>query len=324
MADITVTCACTRKMAARSVPKGSYRCGCGAGVRITVPDGGDGSCVAPGCVHPARRTEVMPLCGEHAEQLAFALAPDVYATYPPTRWVELARKYALRFATQPVQPKWALELEAVRDRSSSNAGASSRVHDPVVYFAVVGDLVKIGTTTNIVERFACMNLPPTKRVHVIPGWYEVERRFHERFDAERHPDTEWFTLSDRLRAHLDELIQQGEAKCPSSVTPRWCAPSAPVAKSLPTNTVRAKAPPPQRRGGVIYRDYGTRKLVDAAALFVHMKRRIAIQTIRARCEPVEVDQATGRKLYDLDEAEKVLATVRTRAPHRRGKGRVEA
>ncbi len=60
-------------------------------------------------------------------------------------------------------------------------------------------------------------------------------------------------------------------------------------------------------------------LVDAAALYVHLGRRIAVQTIRARCEPVGVDPDTGVQLYDLVEAEDALAGVKPRNPHRRAR-----
>ncbi len=58
-------------------------------------------------------------------------------------------------------------------------------------------------------------------------------------------------------------------------------------------------------------------LLDAAALFVQFGRRVSIQTIRKRCEPVGKDPATGLQLYDLDAAEEALAGVRARRPHRR-------
>ncbi len=58
-------------------------------------------------------------------------------------------------------------------------------------------------------------------------------------------------------------------------------------------------------------------LVDAAALFAHLGRRISMQTIRARCDVVGVDPATGVQLYDLAEAEDALADVKPRNPHRR-------
>ncbi len=60
-------------------------------------------------------------------------------------------------------------------------------------------------------------------------------------------------------------------------------------------------------------------LVDAAALYVHLGRRLSLQTIRARCEPVGVDPDTGIQLYDLAEAEDALRDVKPRNPHRRGK-----
>ncbi len=65
-------------------------------------------------------------------------------------------------------------------------------------------------------------------------------------------------------------------------------------------------------------------LLDAAALYVHLGRRIAIQTIRARCESVGVDPATGIKLYDLEGAEESRADVKPRYPHRRPRRTGEA
>lgn len=58
-------------------------------------------------------------------------------------------------------------------------------------------------------------------------------------------------------------------------------------------------------------------LLDAAALFVHLGRRISLQTIRARCEVVGVDPDSGVQLYDLEQAEDALADVKPRSPHRR-------
>lgn len=60
-------------------------------------------------------------------------------------------------------------------------------------------------------------------------------------------------------------------------------------------------------------------LMDCAALFKHFQQTIAMQTIRARCTVVAVDEGTGIQLYDFEQAEAALRGVRPRRPHRRGR-----
>lgn len=63
-------------------------------------------------------------------------------------------------------------------------------------------------------------------------------------------------------------------------------------------------------------------LMDCAALFEHFRRTIAMQTIRARCTVVALDNETGIQLYDFAEAEPILSAIRPRRPHRRRKSEV--
>lgn len=60
-------------------------------------------------------------------------------------------------------------------------------------------------------------------------------------------------------------------------------------------------------------------LMDCAALFKHFRQTIAMQTIRARCTVVTVDEDTGIQLYDFAEAEPILSAIRPRRPHRRSR-----
>lgn len=62
---------------------------------------------------------------------------------------------------------------------------------------------------------------------------------------------------------------------------------------------------------------GDRDLVDCAALFTLVGRRVAMQTIRKHCTPVAIDEKTGIQLYDSEAAQEVLRSVRPRNPHRR-------
>lgn len=58
-------------------------------------------------------------------------------------------------------------------------------------------------------------------------------------------------------------------------------------------------------------------VMDCAALYEHFGRTVSMQTIRARCTVVAVDEATGVQLYDFAAAEPILAGVKPRRPHRR-------
>ncbi|GAA1949636.1 hypothetical protein GCM10009776_09550 [Microbacterium deminutum] len=73
----------------------------------------------------------------------------------------------------------------------------------VVYYLRYGDRVKIGTTSNPRQRFAAI-------------WHEevlafergdrmLEHRRHMQFEVDRFASTEWFRMSDALRAHIDAL-----------------------------------------------------------------------------------------------------------------------
>ncbi|GAA0719985.1 GIY-YIG nuclease family protein [Dactylosporangium roseum] len=214
--QITVTCVCSREMKPRAIPKGTFRCGCGAGVRVVAHEAETIRCAAAGCDLAAERTEVVPLCGAHVQEMTLALLPDTYANYPPSSWVRAGREYKTTFDSEPNKPDWLVRLDSAPAVHPAELGP--RKHEPVVYFALVGDQVKIGTTTNLIERFMAINLPPGAVIHTIPGSYEVEKSYHRRFAAERTPRTEWFRLSSRLRSHIEDLVQSGEATCPDSVT----------------------------------------------------------------------------------------------------------
>ncbi len=59
--------------------------------------------------------------------------------------------------------------------------------------------------------------------------------------------------------------------------------------------------------------------VDAEALYIHFGETFAIQTIRARCQIVGEDRPSGRKLYNLEDAEEAMAGVVPRKRHSRRK-----
>jgi hypothetical protein len=228
--QVIVKCACGRKMTPHPYRTANFRCGCGGGADVAVlasPAPKRQGCVGADCTRAVVDRKVVPLCSKHLEMLTLALAPLVYTRFSPTKWLRFSDEYEKAFGEQPEKAEWVERV--VYDSNEPQAfprisAASARnKHDAVVYFIIVGDQVKIGTTTNMTQRFQSM-VPPGAKVYVIPGSYGVEARYHERFDQDRIDGTEWFELSPRLRTHIDSLVASGEAITPDRVRPLYYMP----------------------------------------------------------------------------------------------------
>lgn len=82
---------------------------------------------------------------------------------------------------------------------------AGKPHAPVVYFARMGEYVKIGTSTNLKARMQGLYIPLTDVLAVVPGGKEVEDAYHKRFAANQVTDDfrkELFRLDWRLRFFL--------------------------------------------------------------------------------------------------------------------------
>lgn len=73
---------------------------------------------------------------------------------------------------------------------------------PAVYYIRFGDLVKIGTTTNLKSRLRAFCAFEDQLLAVEPGGYEQERKRHRQFADLRVPRTELFRTDARLTAHI--------------------------------------------------------------------------------------------------------------------------
>lgn len=80
-------------------------------------------------------------------------------------------------------------------------------HDPVVYYMQLGNLVKIGTTTNIIGRASTLN--PERILAVEPGNQTKEAERHREFAASRRHG-EWFDLTPELELHITTVRTQFE------------------------------------------------------------------------------------------------------------------
>lgn len=70
----------------------------------------------------------------------------------------------------------------------------------VVYYLRYADRVKIGTTANPRQRFGAIWHDEVMAFE--RGDRALEQRRHAQFAADRYERTEWFRLSDALRAHI--------------------------------------------------------------------------------------------------------------------------
>lgn len=102
----------------------------------------------------------------------------------------------------------------------------NRHHEALVYYARNGDLVKIGTTTDIKQRSKA--LFPAQFMALEFGSYERERRRHKQFDALR-VQGEWFRLDESLAAHIVELRDKFERTQEATVE-AWLAERLPRPK----------------------------------------------------------------------------------------------
>jgi len=75
-------------------------------------------------------------------------------------------------------------------------------HDPIVYYMRMGDLVKVGTTVNIGQRWT--NIQPEEVLAIEPGDETLELLRHRQF-ALSHSHGEWFHLAEPMLAHVAML-----------------------------------------------------------------------------------------------------------------------
>lgn len=100
------------------------------------------------------------------------------------------------------------QIDENRARDAKRAASKKTiVHDPVVYYVLVGSLMKIGTSTNLRRRL--LAYPPNRRLLATePGGRSVESRRHAEFADLLDSGREWF----RFEGTLVEWVQSIRAK----------------------------------------------------------------------------------------------------------------
>lgn len=89
--------------------------------------------------------------------------------------------------------------------SYDDALPSMRRRESVVYYVLVGDLIKIGKTVDIARRMTAY--PPTAVLLATePGGREVEAQRLAQFAHDRVARREWFDPSRQLRSYIESLV----------------------------------------------------------------------------------------------------------------------
>lgn len=110
---------------------------------------------------------------------------------------------------------FALAVQASREQDDTPALPGLRLYrpgqyerrrrvEPVVYYARIGNRVKIGTTIDLKQRMSSLN--PEQLLATEPGGPQLEAQRHGEF-AQLRTHGEWFRLEDPLTGHIAALAQ---------------------------------------------------------------------------------------------------------------------
>lgn len=135
------------------------------------------------CDAPSMEDAPFPICFKHAYRLFRHMADTVKRVErDDIRILSLAMK----------------QMDEAREREAEKQA------DAVVYYVQVGELCKIGTTTNLRRRIA--SYPPNRQLLATePGGYALEAERHREFNDYLAAGREWFTPGPKLRAHIEGL-----------------------------------------------------------------------------------------------------------------------
>lgn len=141
-------------------------------------------CVVSECPRKASgRVPMVPMCNYHALQIAMLFRSDVLA---------VAEREQVDASTQRAEAKAA--------RSGNREGA-------LVYYAQIGNYIKIGFSTRLQARMRTLRVD--KLLAIEPGGPELERQRHIDFAAERVDlRRENFRASPALLGHISETRQK--------------------------------------------------------------------------------------------------------------------
>ncbi|MER7806152.1 GIY-YIG nuclease family protein [Streptomyces sp900116325] len=177
--------------------RGAYRCGCGARIVIREAPAMNASCSAEGCRTASVTGTKIRLCADHKDEITMVLAQDVART-DLKNLVELQEQGAGRWKAPTIPVYRGVEV-APTDAAIVRELPPSGQHDPIVYFLLNGDRVKIGYTTNLSSRITALSLRRENVILALDGGRDLEARLHRRFHGHRIPRTEWFNFDEEIQ-----------------------------------------------------------------------------------------------------------------------------
>lgn len=155
-------------------------------------------CAVAGCGEPSTHPDLIPLCDPH-----LALAADLHGSVhgvagtSPAPCRLCGSRLGVRYPNG-----WACAVcEWPHGEHPDGELPPPRVD--VVYYLRFRDRVKIGTTANPLRRFGAIR--HEELLALERGDRRLEQRRHLEYADERAGSSEWFALSDRIRAHVDVL-----------------------------------------------------------------------------------------------------------------------
>ncbi len=179
--------------------RGAFRCGCGSRVVVSIPAQRGALCVATHRGEPCRlrpvTEEPLPLCDEHFASTGLRDLKQWTNATPP----EISERVSRLF-----QERWA-EYQAIEYSTYEHTDPEALEQTGVVYFIRSRDLVKIGTTTDLVKRMGAFSVPHITLLATEPGYKRRERELHLQFAELRINRREWFRLAPPLTGYIDEI-----------------------------------------------------------------------------------------------------------------------
>lgn len=129
--------------------------------------------------------------------------------------------------------------ERAYERTQLRTYVDPRRHEPIVYYMKMGDLVKIGTSTNIAGRLEALR--PERLLAVEMGGHQIEAQRHRQFAADRNHG-EWFRASADLATHMERIRAEFE-KLVGRTLDAWLAERSRPTRQ-PTSSASTRAPSP--------------------------------------------------------------------------------
>lgn len=150
------------------------------------------------CHRPTEVTKPVPLCSRHIEKL---LANDDPAINRALRVVNIKMEAERREREE----RYEQQAEEAGQRLAALAQDVRRasVAQSVVYYAKIGQYVKIGTTINMKRRMAGLAMDAVLATE--PGGVELESQRHREFAEFRAIRREYFWPQPRLLDHIEAV-----------------------------------------------------------------------------------------------------------------------